>query len=110
MTIETPATSGSASASAAAPARQHHDAGITDIRGMWEMFRRHAWATARYLTETEVHTYAFSVAANAILSFFPAVVLMLTLTRRVFHSDTMYDVILQMLRDYLPANQEFIIK
>jgi hypothetical protein len=26
---------------------------------------------AKYLTQTEVHTYAFSVAANAILSLFP---------------------------------------
>ncbi len=107
MTDETPATG---AATAAAPARVSHDAGITDIHGMWEILRRHAWSTAKYLTETEVHTYAFSVAANAILSFFPAVVLMLTLTHRVFHSDTMYDVVLQMLRDYLPSNQEFIIK
>ena len=30
-----------------------------------------AGATLRYLTQTEVHTYAFWVAANAILSFFP---------------------------------------
>jgi membrane protein len=49
------------------------------------------------------------VAANAILSFFPAVVLMLTLTRRLFHSATMFDVVLQMLHDYLPSNQPFII-
>ena len=31
-----------------------------------------------YLTQTEVHTYAFSVAANSILSFFPFIVLLLT--------------------------------
>ena len=39
--------------------------------------RRHGWSTLRYLTQTEVHTYAFSVAANAILSFFPFIVLLL---------------------------------
>jgi hypothetical protein len=40
--------------------------------------RRHGWSTLRYLTQTEVHTYAFSVAANSILSFFPFLVLLLT--------------------------------
>lgn len=59
---------------------------------------------------TEVHTYAFSVAANAILSFFPFIVLLLTLTQRVFHSQTMYEVVLQLLRDYLPSNQDFMIR
>jgi len=59
---------------------------------------------------TDVHTFAFSVAANSILSFFPFVVLMMTLIRRVFHSRVMYDVVLQLLRDYLPAGQEFVIR
>lgn len=72
--------------------------------------RRAGWDTIKYLTETEVHTYAFSVAANAILSFFPFVVLMLAITRRVFHSQPMYDVVLNLLREYLPSNQDFVIK
>lgn len=59
---------------------------------------------------TEVHTFAFSVAANAILSFFPFVVLLMTLIRRVFHSRVMYDVVLELLRDYLPAGQDFVIR
>jgi len=45
-----------------------------------------------YLTRTETHTYAFSVAANVILSFYPFVLLLMTLSRRFFHSwglDTM---------------------
>ncbi|HEY6307017.1 MAG TPA: YihY/virulence factor BrkB family protein, partial [Candidatus Angelobacter sp.] len=33
--------------------------------------------TLRYLMEPEVHTFAFSVAANAILSFFPFMVLLM---------------------------------
>ena len=67
-------------------------------------------ATLKYLTRTDVHTYAFSVAANAILSFFPGVVLLMTLARRVFHSEAMYDTILAMLRIYLPAGQDFIVR
>lgn len=63
----------------------------------------------RYLMQTEVHTFAFSVAANAILSFFPFIVLLLTLTRQVFRSQAMYDVVLQLLRSYLPAGQDFVV-
>lgn len=77
---------------------------------MWAALRRQALPTAKYLMKTEVHTYAFSVASNAILSFFPFIVLLLTLTRRVFHSQTMYEVVLQLLRDYLPSNQDFVIR
>jgi YihY family inner membrane protein len=68
------------------------------------------WSTARFLMRTEVHTFAFSVAANAILSFFPFVVLLLTVVRRVFHSHAMEEVVVQLLRDYLPAGQEFVIR
>ena len=60
--------------------------------------------------QTEVHTFAFSVAANVVLSFFPFIVLLLTLTRQVFHSQAMYDVVLQLLRSYLPAGQDFVVR
>jgi|SRR5579864_7867437 len=69
-----------------------------------------ALSTVRYLMRTEVHTFAFSVAANAILSFFPFVVLLMTLTRRVFRSRVMYEVVVELLRDYLPAGQDFLIR
>ena len=67
-------------------------------------------STVKYLMRTDVHTFAFSVAANSILSFFPFVVLLMTIIRRVFHSSVMYEVVLQLLRDYLPAGQDFVIR
>ncbi len=67
-------------------------------------------STVKYLMRTDVHTFAFSVAANAILSFFPFVVLMMTLIRRVFHSRVMADLVAELLRDYLPAGQDFVIR
>ncbi len=67
-------------------------------------------STVKYVLRTEVHTFAFSVAANAILSFFPFVLLLLTLIRRVFRSPAMYEVVVQLLRDYLPAGQDFVIR
>jgi membrane protein len=72
--------------------------------------RNRGVATLHYLMRTEVHTYAFSVAANAILAFFPFMVLLMTLTRKVFHSETMSDVVVQLLRDFLPAGQDFIVR
>ena len=67
-------------------------------------------STARYMLRTEVHTFAFSVAANAILSFFPFLLLLMTLIRYVFHSQVMYGVVENLLRDYLPTGQEFVIR
>jgi membrane protein len=67
-------------------------------------------STVKYLLRTEVHTFAFSVAANAILSFFPFVLLLMTLIRHVFHSPLMYSVVVELLRDYLPAGQDFVIR
>ena len=65
--------------------------------------------TLQYLAKTEAHTFAFSVAANAILSFFPFMVVMLWLVRNVFHSQGMEDVVTALLRDHLPAGQDLVI-
>lgn len=67
-------------------------------------------STARYMLRTEVHTFAFSVAANSILSFFPFLLLLMTLIRYVFHSRVMYAIIENLLRDYIPTGQEFVIR
>lgn len=72
--------------------------------------RGFAVSTFKYLLRTEVHTFAFSVAANAILSFFPFVLLLMTVIRHVFHSQAMYEVVEQLLRDSLPAGQDFVIR
>jgi uncharacterized BrkB/YihY/UPF0761 family membrane protein len=71
---------------------------------------QHAKALALYLAQTEVHTYAFSVAANVILSLFPFIVLMLTIARQVFHSPAMVAVIADEIRYFLPAGQDFVIR
>jgi membrane protein len=72
--------------------------------------REQFWPTIKYLIRTDVHTFAFSVACNAILSFFPFVLLMLTLSRKTFHSERMFEVIFSLLRDYLPTAQEYIVR
>ncbi len=67
-------------------------------------------ALVRYMARTEVHTYAFSVAANAILSLFPFIVLLLTLSRRVFHSRSMELVVGDMMKNFLPVGQDFVMR
>jgi membrane protein len=67
-------------------------------------------ALMRYMAGTEVHTYAFSVAANAILSLFPFIVLLLTICRGVFHSSAMEGVVSDMMRGFLPVGQDFVMR
>lgn len=80
------------------------------LRPWKHMLVHRGWPTMQYLARTEAHTYAFSVAANAILSFFPFMVLLMWLIRNVFHSTTMYNVVVDLLRDHLPAGQDFVIR
>jgi len=69
-----------------------------------------AKALVLYMCKTEVHTYAFSVAANVILALFPFIVLMLTLARRVPHSDAFVAVLWDLMRSLLPVSQDFVMR
>lgn len=74
----------------------------------WYRLRKDGTALVSYLLDSEVHTYAFSVAANAILSFIPFIVLLYTLAISVFHSSTMAAVVNEMVRYFLPSNQDWV--
>jgi membrane protein len=67
-------------------------------------------ALVRYMARTEVHTYAFSVAANVILSLFPFIVLLLTISRNVFHSHSLEAVMGDMVKTFLPVGQDFVLR
>ncbi len=79
------------------------------VRPRRHVIRERAVATLHYLLHTEVHTFAFSVAANAILSFFPFVVVMSWLVRGLFHSQLMFQALVHLIRDQLPAGQDIIV-
>ena len=66
-------------------------------------------ALLQYLASTEVHTYAFSVAANVIFSLFPFIVMLLTVSQQVFHSRAMVDVLTQLMKTLLPTSQDFVM-
>jgi YihY family inner membrane protein len=64
----------------------------------------------RYLFATEVHAYAFSIAANVYLSFFPFTLLLLTVCLRWLHWRGAYSVILELLKIHLPVGADSILR
>jgi len=85
---------------------------IEEVRSVLpdQSFLSEIGALARYMARTEVHTYAFSVAANTILSLFPFIVLLLTVSRNVFHSRAMEGVVGDMMKNLLPVGQDFVMR
>jgi len=51
---------------------------------------------------TEVHVYAFSIAANVLLSFYPFLIVTLSLSRALFGARVANNAIALALRDYFP--------
>jgi len=58
--------------------------------------------SAKFLTTCEAHTYAYSVAANAILALVPFLVLLLTIAH-LTQSKPAEDMIYRLVAEYLPA-------
>lgn len=76
------------------------------VPGFGERFR---WSF-RYLWTTEVHAYAFSIAANALLAFFPFTLLLITICRSWLRWQGAYDMIVALLHANLPAGADFVIR
>ena len=107
--------SDSTQAEGAGPEQQHTDAPPVPISRVRPVVPEaglgaQVAALAKYMVRTEVHTYAFSVAANVILSLFPFIVMLLTISRVVFHSNSMGQVVSDMMTNFLPSNQSFIMR
>jgi membrane protein len=69
----------------------------------WFRWRKRCAPIVEYLLDSEVHTYAFSVAANAIISFIPLVILLYTMAISVFHSREMVSVVNKIVEQFLPT-------
>ena len=82
------------------------DEGPLPIYGF--QWRRDGKVLLHYLLDSEVHTFAFSVAANAILSFIPFIVMLYTIAHGVFHSQQMMDSIGDFIKYLLPSNQDWV--
>src|SRR5579871_5454606 len=81
---------------------------IQPHRSLWTR-----WSPSlRYLLSTEVHVYAFAIAANVLLSFVPFCVMLLVVSRKILDSTAASNAVLAMLQDSLPyfdpARPDFI--
>ena len=84
------------------------DAGL--LRRMWRAlwgavveFARDWAAIGRYLAEPDTHVYAFSIAANVLLAFYPFLLVMLSICKHVFHSTPVINAIFVAIQDYFPG-------
>ena len=92
--------------SAAAPLDVREVRPVVVRDGLWPRLV----ALGCYLVRTEVHTYAFSVAANTILALFPFIVLLLTVSRAVFRTPHIEPIVGDLLKSFLPTGQEFVMR
>jgi membrane protein len=61
------------------------NAGVPAAQPKWYRWRKDGTDLAKYLMDSEVQTYAFSVAANVVLSFIPLIYLLTSISHGVFH-------------------------
>ena len=59
--------------------------------------------TLRYWMQTEVHVYAFSIAANVLLSFFPFLIVCVSMGGLVFSPQAVVNALDLALRDFFPS-------
>src|SRR5438105_6396129 len=59
--------------------------------------------TFRFWMRTEIHVYCFSVSANILLSFFPFLIVSISLSRIFFKYQTVVAAIDLALKDYFPT-------
>ena len=77
---------------------------------LWKEIGKRLLPSLRYVTSTEVHAYAFSIAANAYLCFFPFTLLLLTVCRRWLGWESASRVILELLQIHLPKGADSILR
>ncbi len=70
---------------------------------IWQFLRRNFGPTFRYWMETEVHVFAFSIAANVLLSFFPFLIVMMSLCKHVLAWPAAVDAIRFALSESFPG-------
>ncbi|HEY1203785.1 MAG: YihY/virulence factor BrkB family protein [Bryobacteraceae bacterium] len=77
------------------------DTGLaTQVRGA--VLKRRLAHTFHYWMETEVHVFGFSIAANVLLSFFPFLIVMISVCHKLLGWKTAGDAINIAIRDYFP--------
>ena len=90
------------------PIARPHDE--LDVKSMlpviWEGLKK----TFHFWMETETHVYAFSVAANVLLSFYPFLFVILALARLLLGSQAAIQAVVLALKDYFPGALELSLE
>src|SRR6185503_8577144 len=64
----------------------------------------------RYLIlQTETHAFCLALACAALIGFYPACLVMLSVLKHIFRWNAAYNVFIETLREYYPTSQEFLI-
>ncbi len=79
-------------------------------KGLWKEIGKRLLPSLRYISSTEVHAYAFSIAANTYLCFFPFTLLLLTVCRRWLGWESATRMILELLQIHLPKGADSILR
>jgi membrane protein len=85
------------------PRDPFHQAPVMRVRS-WRTLWKSIGPTVKFLLETEVHVYAFAVAANVLISFFPFLVVMILISRSVLHWEGAVNAIFFAVNDYFPES------
>lgn len=79
-------------------------------RSRWSLAVDACRSTLRYCMQTEVHVYALAVAASALLSFYPFLIVMLSFCRDILRWPAAVNTIYLALNDYLPGDLGAFVK
>jgi YihY family inner membrane protein len=80
----------------------YRDAAPATRRGRFRRAASACYPTIRYWAQTEVHVHAFSISANILLSFFPFLIVMVSLCQNVFHWRAASEAVYFAVADYFP--------
>ena len=81
----------------------------SSVRGATLEFFKDWKAVGSYLTQPEAHVFAFSIAANVLLAFYPFVLVMLSIAKHVFHSTPAINALYVAIEDYFSGKTGFVI-
>jgi len=81
-----------------------------DVKAMWPGIFDGIKKTFFFWMETETHVYAFSVAANVLLSFYPFLFVILSLARMILGPQMAIGAVELALKDYFPGGLEFSLE
>lgn len=76
-----------------------------------QAIRNSVWSSILEITSVENYTHASAIAFNALLSFFPFIILVLLLCQKILRWNDGYEMVLKLLKDYyLPVGNDFITR